>query len=96
MSAIAGGPKSRLRLIRSVLRASNFPCLKFIEIVICGFITPSLLALPCFGTFGHKFLTYFLWLRNTDEGSVPEMRIWSISLIKSVLNGVNILVEVSF
>ena len=24
----------RLRLIRSVLRASNFPCLKFLEIVI--------------------------------------------------------------
>ena len=27
---------------------------------------------------------YFLvWLRITDEGSVPEMRIWSILLIKS-------------
>ena len=31
----------------------------------------------------------------TDEGSVPEMRIWSISLIKSDQNGVYILVEVS-
>ena len=24
---------------------------------------------------------YIVWLRITDEGSVPEMRIWSISLI---------------
>ena len=32
-----------------------------------------------------NFLNYFLWLRITDEGSVPEMRIWSISLIKSDL-----------
>ena len=28
---------------------------------------------------------YSLWLRITDEGSVPEMRIWSISLIQSDL-----------
>ena len=35
-------------------------------------------------------------LRMTDEGSVPEMRIWSKLLIKSDLNGVYILVEVSF
>ena len=27
----------------------------------------------------------FLWLRITDEGSIPEMRIWSILLIKSDL-----------
>ena len=31
------------------------------------------------------FLNYFIWLRITDEGSVPEMRIWSILLIKSDL-----------
>ena len=30
-------------------------------------------------------LNYFVWLRITDEGSVPEMRIWSILLIKSDL-----------
>ena len=30
------------------------------------------------------FLDNFLWLRITDEGSLPEMRIWSILLIKSV------------
>ena len=32
-----------------------------------------------------NFLNYFLWLRITDEVSVPEMRIWSISLIESDL-----------
>ena len=30
-------------------------------------------------------LWFLGWLRITDEGSVPEMRIWSISLIKSDL-----------
>ena len=37
-----------------------------------------------FGTFWSllfNFLNYIVWLRITDEGSVPEMRIWSISLI---------------
>ena len=28
---------------------------------------------------------HFVWLRITDEGSLPEMRIWSILLIKSDL-----------
>ena len=28
---------------------------------------------------------YFVWLRITDEGSIPKMRIWSILLIKSDL-----------
>ena len=32
-----------------------------------------------------NFLNSFLWLRITDEGLEPEMRIWSISLIKSNL-----------
>ena len=30
-------------------------------------------------------LNYFVWIRVTDEGSVPEMRIWPILLIKSDL-----------
>ena len=30
-----------------------------------------------------NFLNYFVWLRINDEGSVPEMRKWSILLIKS-------------
>ena len=33
----------------------------------------------------QPLLNYFVWLRITDEGSVPEMRIWSILLIKSDL-----------
>ena len=40
----------------------------------------------CFDTFVaslYNFVIYFIWLRITDEGLVPEMRIWSILLIKS-------------
>ena len=68
----------RLRLIRSVWRASNFPCLKLIAIVILWVYY----TIP----FGFSLLRQFLviavqlfilhvWLRITDEGSVPEMRI---------------------
>ena len=41
---------------------------------------------------GHHFklLNYFVWLRITDEGLVPEMRIWSILLINPIKNGVYI------
>ena len=48
----------------------------------------SLLPSACLGTFVislFNFLNYFVWLRITDEGSVPEMRIWSILLMKSDL-----------
>ena len=38
-----------------------------------------------FWAYIFNFLNYFLSLRITDEGPVPEMRIWSISLIKSDL-----------
>ena len=33
----------------------------------------------------HHFqlLNYFVWSRITDEGSLPEKRLWSILLIKS-------------
>ena len=40
------------------------------------------------GTFWHHFaifVNYFIWLRITDEGLVPELRIWSILFIKSDL-----------
>ena len=49
-----------------------------------GLITPSILALAWFGTFGASLhrLNYFVWLRITDEGSVPKMSIWSILSIK--------------
>ena len=41
----------------------------------------SFVHLPTSLVFGHYFSTFILhvWLRITDEGSVPEMRIWSIS-----------------
>ena len=32
-----------------------------------------------------NFLNYIVWQRITDEVSIPEMRIWSILLIKSDL-----------
>ena len=44
--------------------------------------------LGSFGTFWHyfsPFSTSLFWLRITDEGSIPEMRIWSILLIISDL-----------
>ena len=79
----------RLQLIRSVLRASTFPVLKFIEIVILWiYYMASLLASASFGTFVtslFNFLNYFVGLRITDEGSVTEMRIWSILFMKSDL-----------
>ena len=61
--------------------------LKLIEIVILWvyFITPSLLALDTFLASLFNFLNYCLWLRLTDEGSLPEMRVWSILLIESKL-----------
>ena len=73
----------RLQLIRSVLRASTFSVLKFIEIVIFGVYSPSFLASVCFGTFVislFNIFSYFVCLRMTDDGSVLEMRIWSILL----------------
>ena len=64
---------SRLQLIRSVSRASTFSVLKFIEIVIFGIYSPSLLASVCFGTFVihvslFNFFSYFVWRRINDDG----------------------------
>ena len=79
----------RLQLIRSVLRASKFSVLKSIEIVILRiYYMTSLLASASFVTFVTSllnFLNYFVWQRISDEGSVHEMRIWSILLMKSDL-----------
>ena len=67
----------------------NFPCLKLIEIVILGLLHhPFWLQLVLrhfWGIIFQPFLNNSVWLRITDEGSVPEMRIWSILLIKSDL-----------
>ena len=77
-----------LPVIRSVLSASNLSVLKLIEIVIL-WIYYNITFLIGFSLFWHflditfQLLNYFVWLRITYEGSVPEMRIWSILLIKS-------------
>ena len=76
----------RLRLIRSVLRASKFYVLKLTEIVILWVyytIPFGFSLIRHFLGISLQRLTYFVRLRITDEGSVPEMRIWSILLIKS-------------
>ena len=78
----------QLRLIRSCLGASKFSVLKSFEIVI----------LWVYNTISFDFsLFWHVWdisfqllkirfsLRFTDEGPVPEIRIWSIFLIKSDL-----------
>ena len=49
--------------------------------ILWVYYTISPLTLACFGTFEHTFSNYFVWLRITDQGSVPN--IWSILLIKS-------------
>ena len=86
----------RLQLIRSVLRASNFS----VEIYCnCNFV--DLLHDIPFGfsffwyfcDISFQLLNYFVWLRVTDEGSVPKKHIWSILLMKSDINGVYILVS---
>ena len=69
---------------------------EFFEEKFENFQTESLLASACFGTSLSNFLNFFVWVRITAEGSVPEIRIWSILLIKSDLNGVYIIVTVSF
>ena len=63
-------------------------CLKFIQIVILWVYYTIPFGFTLFWHFWayiFNFLNYFLWLRITDEGSVPEMRIWSTLLIKSDL-----------
>ena len=46
------------------------------------FLLPLVLA---FSNHGFQLLNYFVLPRIIDEGSLPEMRIWSILLIKSDL-----------
>ena len=76
----------RLRLIRSVLRASKFSVFRLIQFVILWVHYTIPVDFNLFGTFLKslsKFWNYFVLLRITDDGSKPEMRIWSILLIKS-------------
>ena len=58
-----------------------FAVLKLIEIVIFWVYYTIPFGLNFFRHFRalfFNFFNYFLWLRITDEGSIPEMRIWSI------------------
>ena len=73
----------RLQLIRSVLRASKVSMLKFIEIVFLKiYYMASLLLQLLLVLLWHLFETFKLLClaKITDEGSVPELRIWSILL----------------
>ena len=67
-----------------------FPCFKFIEIVILWVFYTIPVGFTLLWHFWASLLNflyymYFVWLRITVEGSVPETHIWSILLIKSVL-----------
>ena len=89
----------RLRLIRSVLRASKFSVLKMIEIIILWVFYTIPFGFSLFRNFRVNifyFGNHFVWRRITDEGSLPEMRIWSILLIKSELKWCIHLSKVSF
>ena len=55
------------------------------------FITLVLLASNYFGIIKApqiKHSLYFVWFRITDEGSIPEMRIWLILLIQNIATNV--------
>ena len=78
----------QFRLIRSVSRASKLSILKLIEIVILWVYYTNPFGLSFFRHFRvniFNFWNHFVWRRTTDEGSLPEIRIWSILLIKSEL-----------
>ena len=70
------------------LRASKFTVIQIDWIVILRVYYTIPFVLSLFGTSDaslFNFLNYFVWLRITDEGPVPEMHIWSILSIKSDL-----------
>ena len=77
---------SWLRLIQSVLTSSKFSVLKLLEIVILWVYYTIPFDFTLFMVFRaiiFNFWNHFIWLRITDKGSLPEMRIWSILFIKS-------------
>ena len=70
----------KCNLLNQVLHIlSTFSVSKLIEIVIVWVYYTIAFGFSSF----FNFLNHFVWLRTTDEGSVPEMRIWSILLIDS-------------
>ena len=80
--------KTKYNIYIYVLRASKLSVLKinwncnFVGLLHHPFWLQLVLALS-----DHHFQlsSYLVWPRITDEGSLPEMRIWSIMLIKSDL-----------
>ena len=94
VSVTAGGPwvpeDTCSQVLRSTsvdswrLRASKFPVLKLMEIVILWvyYTIPFGLSLVLALSDNYfNFWNNFVLLRITDEGSLPEMSIWSILLI---------------
>ena len=80
--------QSALNSRRILMKTENFSVFRLIEIVILWVYYTIPFGFSLFWHFWasmFNFWNYFVWLRITGEGSVPEMRIWSISLIKSDL-----------
>ena len=67
------------------LRASKFSVIKLFEIVILWVYYTIPFGFSLFWHVWDISFQLLKLLRTTDEGSVPEMRIWSILLIKSDL-----------
>ena len=82
---------SRLRLICCVWRASKFSVFRIdsrrnsVGLLDHPFWL-RLVFRHFWASIFQSCINYPVWLRITDEGSVPEMHIWSILLIKSDLN----------
>ena len=78
----------RLRLIRRVFGSIEIFRIKLLEIVnlwVYYTIPFGFILFRHFRTTICNFWNHFIWLRISDKGSLPEMRIWSILLIKSDL-----------
>ena len=71
----------QLLLIRSVWRASKYSVFKVVILWVYYTIPFGFSLLWHFLVITFKFFKLHVWLRITDEGSVPEVCIWSISLI---------------
>ena len=76
-------------ILKHVLRALKFSVLKLIEIVILWVYYTIPFGFSLFRHFWaitFNFWIIIVWLRITDEGSLPEMRILFILLIEFDLN----------
>ena len=79
------GVESDLFLFLSIDQYDGFNILNLIEIVILWVYYTIHFGFSLFRHFWGitlNFLSYFVRLRIKDKGAVPEMRIWSILLIK--------------